>query len=289
MPLPPPLLPIGLGIAALLALGAIDLGSSTADPIRQVRGRLLLALGAFGAVLLASWAWSTAQPELLGRPIVVGPGAAAAIGVLVFSLPPARAVTGRTRAVSLRRRSARHVVGGRVLVLPVVLLVALVAILVVTGATADSAGDGAGRVFSVVRPGQSASGSPYPGWFYGGPILIAAASLVVSVSIAVRRIVLLPAVSADDAVDDAWRAGVGRALGAIAGAGLLLSLSGVLWASNIAWDILGATGAPGLAVLSVAQGLMSALALVAAVVLLAVAAARVLSVARAVRTRSVAA
>ncbi|WP_375405602.1 hypothetical protein, partial [uncultured Amnibacterium sp.] len=85
----PPVLPLLIAIVAFLLLGSIGvLASRSADPMQHVRGRLWLALGTFGAVLVASWVWGTERPSLLGLPVVVGPGAAAAAGVLVFAALP---------------------------------------------------------------------------------------------------------------------------------------------------------------------------------------------------------
>ena len=101
------------------------------------------------------------------------------------------------------------------------------------------------------------------------PVLIAA------VAFAVRRTVLLPAVSTDDGVDAAWRAAVGRTLASIAAAGLLLYLAGVLWAAGAAWPVLEQTSTTGLGPVAAVQAVVSELAVLAAIVLLAVAAARI--------------
>lgn len=278
-------------VIAALVVGAAGLvASRSADPGHAVRGRLRLSLAVFGLVLLAAWAWATAQPSLLGLPLVVGPGAAATAGVLGFALPPTRPRGDRAvRVATLLPRSAAQVMTGEERLVAGILLIALVGVLVTTGVTADGSGATAGRGFSAASATTSASASPYPGWFYGAPILVTATLLVGAVAFAIRRTVLLPAMTTDERTDAAWRAAVGRTLGSIAAAGLLLYLAGVLWAAGAAWSVLEQTGTTGLAPIAVAQSVVSQLAAVAAVVLLVAAAIRVSSVGRAVTGKPVAA
>lgn len=284
----PVLLPMITVAIALLVLGMI--GARSVDAGTAVRAHLLLALGTFVAVVVASFAVHAALPGLFGLPIVVGPGIAAAAGIAAFGALPFRGVPSKgARVASLRVRTAREVVGGRTLVGPVAALGVLVAVLVATGLTADRAGYSTGRAVSAQHGDLGASASPYPGAYYGMPVMIACALLLLSMTIAVRRTVLLPAVSRDPAVDGPWRRAVGEALASIATAGILLYLGGVLGAASDGWKVLGQVGAPRLipaAVLETAQSVLGRVTVLGALILLAITTVRVAHVGRTVAATS---
>lgn len=102
----------------------------------------------------------------------------------------------------------------------------LAALLVGTGLTADEGG----RAITVVRGAASNTAGPYPGWYYGVPLLLGAAALVAAGSYALRVVAHRPAVvDADPAYDDASRRlSAHRVLRGVQ-LGLGLTLVGVQW------------------------------------------------------------
>lgn len=101
----------------------------------------------------------------------------------------------------------------------------LTGLLVVTGVTADG-----GRALTVVRGATSSTATPYPGWYYGAPILLGAAALLAVGAYALRVVAHRPAVvDADPAYDDASRRlSAHRVLRGVQ-LGLGLTLAGLLW------------------------------------------------------------
>lgn len=101
----------------------------------------------------------------------------------------------------------------------------LVALLTATGLTAEG-----GRSLTVTSGLRSSPAQPYPGWYYGAPMLLACAGLVAAGALALRVIAHRPAVvDADPAYDEASRRlSAHRALRGVQ-LGLGLTLAGVLW------------------------------------------------------------
>lgn len=85
--------------------------------------------------------------------------------------------------------------------LTVGLAAALVLTLGGTGLTADG-----GRALTVVRPSATMSAGPYPGWFYGAPILLGAGLAALACLLTLRLVARRPAVvDAEPDYDDASR------------------------------------------------------------------------------------
>lgn len=101
----------------------------------------------------------------------------------------------------------------------------LAALLVVTGLTADG-----GRSLAVARGLSTSPARPYPGWYYGVPLLLGAAALATIGAYALHVIAHRPAVvDADPAYDEASRRlSAHRVLRGVQ-LGLGLTLAGVLW------------------------------------------------------------
>ncbi|WP_104199106.1 hypothetical protein [Cryobacterium sp. Y29] len=166
---------------ARLVVTVPEIGTVTAR--RFARSIMLRNVGTLAAVAVALWALDRvhqAQPGWYGLPLMLAPGVAAAIGLLVFALMPTRIVTDRPT-----RRSA-DLVPRRVwtygpawgFLLPLCAAVAVVAFAIIAGLTASAPPDGAFRSITI----GSRTAGPYPGWYYGVPligltVLLAAATL----------------------------------------------------------------------------------------------------------------
>lgn len=227
---------------------------SVARPPRQtlfltrISERLLLAVGAFLGVMVLGLALVTWAPHLLGLPLVLAPGVGVAMSMTIFgALPWRRTSPGAVRTAALDPRAAWSATTARIYRAPVLAALVLVVLLVVTGLTASLDDDGRSRAFTVSTPDSGNTASPYPGWFYAAPLLVATFAVVVAAGIAIRRTALLPATGLDAAVDAAWREGVAIVLSRIATAGLLLYLAAILLMAggalrSVAGSVQGAIG-----------------------------------------------
>lgn len=137
---------------------------------RSTRHRNVIALGMAAVVIAAGFAIDAAYPRLYGLPAMLAPGVAAIVAVLIVALIP---VTRPTNSVGVRaadltpRRPWSY--GPRwAFTLPLFGATAVVAFAVLTGVTSSVSEDGNWRSLSL-RAGFSAG--PYPGWFYGVPLI----------------------------------------------------------------------------------------------------------------------
>jgi hypothetical protein len=110
----------------------------------------------------------------------------------------------------------------------------LVLLLIATGASATPDDSGRLRSLTIYTPHQSNSGGPFPGWFYGVPILIAAALLVIALLAALRRIAAAPRIGTADvaAVDTALRSALTRFVMLVGCAVVVLYLGAVALTSG---------------------------------------------------------
>lgn len=177
-------------------------------------------------------------PTAFGVPFLVTHAA----GELTWPRP-----TGRVRRAALVRRTARDVA-------PPLLRRALwswAAVLVVTlvasGLLADE-----GRHITRVFPGGSSTASPFPGWFYGLPLLAATALVLLAAEGVLQLVARRPAVM--DAAPE-WDSGLRRlsAHRVLRGAQLVLALTaaGVL---SVAGSAVASAGSGGAVVDGVVQG-----------------------------------
>jgi hypothetical protein len=194
----------------------------------------------------------------LGLPLALAPGLAASAALLVVALTPAiRSQPVATRSASLDRRSAWTVGSRRAYLQPTLAAVVLAGLLLVTGLTATTDDAGLNRALSMRSHDGMRTASPYPGWFYAAPLLAVAALLLLTATLAMRRIARLPAVrSTDERGDRAWRRTATSAISLLATSGLLGYLAGVLLVTGSAVQAVGEGSGPG-----VLGGILQALAL----------------------------
>lgn len=196
---------------------------------RRAGGAIALAIG----LLLAMVSLGFAIPWALGIPLALAPTVAASGGLLFYAFPGQRAFripAGSVRSASLEPRSpwvlARH---------PSIWLLlgtalGLTLFLVFAGVTASSDEFGRSRWIMVSTPVSSSAAGPYPGWFYGVPILLGVALLLASTFIALDRISKIPAFPKKELanIDRQWRLGSTRIVSAISSTGLLVTWAGVM-------------------------------------------------------------
>lgn len=158
--------------------------------------------------------------------------------------------TGTVRRAHLTPRRARDVVPVWLGGLTVVWSVALLVVLVAAGRSATPDG----RRINRVDGAMVSTASPYPGWFYGLPILVGAILLVGATALVLRQVARRPAVlDADPAYDAASRRLSGHRV--LRGTQLVLAatLAAVLW---VAGQALGRVDLPGAAVTCVVLALV---------------------------------
>lgn len=232
----------GSGVAALAQAAARRAG---------LRCRLAIIVSAVS--LAVSVALAQAEPQLLGLPLAVGPGLAAALGLLTFAaLPsPTQARLPLTSA-SLRRRRPWSFGPARAYGVPVVLATALACFLVWTATIATRDPEGGGRSYALASADHQvgSSAGPFPGWFYAAPLLVVTVFLLAAALAALTRIAQLPALPMLDLAraDAAWRLGCTHVVIRLTTAALLGYTGGTVAAAGSAMRramlTLGANGYP---------------------------------------------
>jgi hypothetical protein len=186
----------------------------------QLRNRLAIVVGLLASVALGILALGV--PEDLGRTALLAPAVGAIVAILVFVLVPSaeflESNTVRHADLSPRRAwdYARVWPAYVALALPVVVLPVLALL-----------GDADGRSITH-RYGDQASStsSPYPGWFYAVPLLVAAVVLAAVTDLAMRRVARAPRPS-DSGLRDADEAVRALAVRLIVGISVAAALATV--------------------------------------------------------------
>ncbi|TFD88994.1 hypothetical protein [Cryobacterium serini] len=220
---------------AVLAVTVPEIGTVAARRFsRSIMLRNIGALLAGGMVLWSLDRLNQAQPGWYGLPLLLAPGVAAAIGLLVFALCPTRIVTDRPA-----RRSA-DLVPRRVwtygpawgFLLPLGAAVATVVFAIIAGLASSAQPDGAFRSITI---GQSTA-SPYPGWYYGVPLIGLTVLLAAVTLFALGRIASAARSEQFEALDRAVRILATRVVMQLSSGALFLYSGGVLlvagWATR---------------------------------------------------------
>lgn len=215
------------------------LESSVQSLLDAARRRAVIAVIVSGVVIVALFAAGCVLPSLGGLPIALAPALGGAAGLLLYSATPPRAVvvdSDTARDASLTPRTPLSFVPTRGAGLLVVAVVLQIALLVFTGVTSSPDESGRSRTIAFRVADAASASSPYPGWFYGVPLLVATVVLAVATFLALGRVSATPALpqraSAD--VDAGWRRATNRIIVAISGAVLLLQLGGTALQSGLA-------------------------------------------------------
>lgn len=207
--------------------------------LRAARRRASISVVFAVAVLVAGVLVGLALPGLLGQSLLVAPLIAAAAGMLLYGSTPPRAVPLRDdepRAAPLVPRSAVSVVPARWAAAAIAAVTALVALVLFCGVTASDDEQGRSRVIRFEAEDYASWASPYPGWFYGVPTLIALVALLVSTLIALQRISTTAAFPnpADADVDRLWRRRSGAVLVGLGLGAVLFSYGGIAITAGMA-------------------------------------------------------
>ncbi len=192
----------------------------------RIRLRNLLALVAAIVVGTALVWFAFSVRSDLGRTLFLAPILSAATGILFFSVIPTFRESVAVRSADLAPRTPLSFANRGSFVLAGVLLASVVAVCIVFGAVATSHG----RAFSRQSPLYTMTAGPFPGFFYGVPVLAAVALLAGVVVLAAVRIARAPRPSDEglrDADSSLRRLAIGVVLRAAA-AGCAATLAGFL-------------------------------------------------------------
>lgn len=236
--------PVGMCFVAVVVLAVVmvwvivhrrqpaELSERVALVIAAARRRALVAVAFALVVFIAAAAAGLMFPALLGMPLAAAPLVAGTAGMLLYAATPPRSVSvpvGQARSANPTRRSWLTVTPRRSLLAFGEIAVIFVIVVVFCGATAHTDDHGRSRSIRFESAIESSASSPYPGWFYGIPALIALLLLVAAMLVALQRIgatTALPDPQDADA-DVQWRrASVGVVL-KLATAAVLFSLGGI--------------------------------------------------------------
>lgn len=236
---------VGIVAAAVVVWFAVhrrrgDAPSARLMPVlHAARRRALVAVLFAATVFLAGALAGIAMPDLLGQLFAVAPLIAGAAGMLLYSATPPRLVLLRDdepRAAQLVPRSALSAVPVRWAVFFLVAVAILVFVVLFCGMTAGADEQGRSRTIRFETEDVASSSSPYPGWFYGIPALIALAVLSVCTLVALQRISATPAFPqrSDAPLDRLWRRRSVEVILKLGVGAVLFSLGGIAVTAGLA-------------------------------------------------------
>lgn len=221
-----------IGVILLLRGGGADAGMALTDAERAVahhaiaraRRRALAAVG-LSIVLFVAVAWiGIAAPQLLGLPLGLAPGIAVSGGLLLFAATPsARIARQESTSASLDPRAPWSFGRRGTFALPLTVAGALIAFLVWTGISSSPDENGLRRTISLGDATSMSTASPYPGWFYGLPLILVTVALAVTTMLALARVSTtpsMPAVALTE-LDRRWREASTRVITHLSTAALL--------------------------------------------------------------------
>jgi len=204
-----------LALLALLAIAAVTAvavwASQRSDAFRPIvideslrpvlqrarsttRFRALVSLGVSFLTFVAVWTMNQYVPQSYGLTLMLAPGIAAIVGLVAFALfPPvtAESPTRRRQASLVPRRLWSY--GPRwAYVLPTVGAAAVVLFAILAGLSSRPSQDGNYRAIGFELTGTLSESSPYPGWYYGVPVIAMTLCLLAATLLALWRISSAP-------------------------------------------------------------------------------------------------
>lgn len=239
-----------IAITAALRPRTVASDHTNTDPevlavLTSAQRRAWGSIGVAVALLLIMLVIGSSLPSTLGLPLALAPMIAATGAILLQTIPGQRsfqASKSAVRSASLEARSPWAFVSKPALWAPILGAIALAGFLIFTGLTASADDFGLARALHIETENMGTGGGPYPGWYYGVPLLIAAAVLLGTTLLAHIRLSKIAAFPRADLgeIDATWRSGLARTVSAISVTGLLLTLGGVaLFASRVILSIQG--------------------------------------------------
>lgn len=216
-----------------------QLSAAARSLLAAARRRAVGAVALCALVIVVLFVAGSSWHSLAGLPVALAPTLGGAAGLLLYSAMPPRAVTVASdapRDASLIPRTPLSFIPTRATGLFVAAIVVQIGILVFTGVTSSADDFGRLRAIAFVAGDASSASSPYAGWFYGGPLLVATAVLLLSTFLALWRVSTTPALPqrTDRTADAGWRRASNRIILAISGSALLLQLGGIALQSGLA-------------------------------------------------------
>ncbi|GAA2015257.1 hypothetical protein [Microbacterium ulmi] len=218
-------------------------GDETVPPpvralLSAARRRATLAVIAAAVAIVAAFVASYSLPALLGLPFLLSPAVGATAGLLLYAaIPPRAAVVeaDRVRDASLTPRTPVSYLPRAGAILLAILVVAQTAFVLFTGFTSSPDDSGRYRAIAFQVGDVGSVSTPYAGWFYGIPLLVATAILTAATFVALWRVSSTPALPDSDLaeVDAGWRRATNRIIVAISAAAVLLQFGGVAVQSGL--------------------------------------------------------
>lgn len=166
-----------------------QLGPSLRTARRGFRRRAVVALAAATVVGVAAVAINDALPGSYDLVFLLAPALMSLAGLAVIAAVPRVHVseTGSQRSADLAPRHPWSFAPAWARLLPATAGGLLLATIVGFGLTATTE-DGLSRALRIDSRAYSSTATPYPGWFYGLPVLLAAAVLAVVAAAALARV-----------------------------------------------------------------------------------------------------
>lgn len=271
---------VALGFTrARRALTNVD-GRTLTDPrvlavLTSARRRMFMSVGSAMAVFVACFAVPP-LPGIPGIPQAVAPLLAASAGLLLYTCTPPKASGHEDahRSASLVPRYPWTFASWRMAMMLALTVVLLIALLVFAGTTASDDDQGRwSRAFSYTNGEISGLTSPYPGWYYGLPIIGATALLAAATVLALHRVASTPSLPGRDLEDQnrRWGTGLTRVIVATAETALLFQLGGVAFFMALSLSRSTPDTGSAVGILALSLFLVAAIALVGSVVGLAMA------------------
>ena len=177
--------------------------------------------------------------SLVGLPVALAPALGGAAGLLLYSATPPRLIAvepDAAREASLTPRTPLSFVPPMGASLLAATAIVQIVFLIFAGVTSSRDESGRYRVIAFQTADSASDSSPYAGWFYGVPLLVATGILVAATLLALWRMSSTPALPQRELaeVDAGWRRATNRIVVTISIAALLLQLGGVAIPSGLA-------------------------------------------------------
>lgn len=214
------------------ALVDAPLASATAGATVSARRRLWLMFGIAAVAAFAFILYGFADAASLGLLLAIAPGAATTIALLGFiTYPSPRYAARHARSASLDRRAPRRYLSRRVIAGPIAAAVGLVLFLVYAGVSASPDESGLSRTIAHEDELGVQVAGPFPGWYYGFPLIVLTVLLAALTVTAVWRIAAAPAEpdARSQAFDTYWRQRTSQLVVLLSTVTLLTYTAGVLF------------------------------------------------------------
>jgi hypothetical protein len=176
-----------------------DATSLNAEGLRRVasvtRRRVLLALGIGGVAAIACLVLNRILAASYGLPVLIALAcfAIGAVSVIaIVGIPISVPMMNAPREVDLASRRPWIFGPGWAYAAPAVSAVAIVVFAVVAGLASSRTQDGTWRGLEIEIGRSSVGGGPYPGWFYGIPLIVVTGLLFTVTCVALVRLSSAP-------------------------------------------------------------------------------------------------